>query len=105
MEYEIIISETFIEETQEIYDYIKYNLKAEQASSNLRREIQEKIEVLKHSPRIYAKLYKLDRYGRIFRRIVVSHYVILYTIIEERKQVLISHIYYGKRNYIDGGLL
>ena len=46
-----------------------------------------------------------DRTERQYRRLVVNNYVILYTIDEEEKIVYIAHIYYGGRNYLDGGLL
>lgn len=36
---------------------------------------------------------------------IVNNYVILYTINELEKIVYIAHIYYGGRNYLDGGLL
>ena len=32
-------------------------------------------------------------------------YVILYTINESKKVIYISHMFYGRRNYLDGGLL
>ena len=61
--------------------------------------------MLKESPKIYAKINKRDRLNREYRRMVIDNYVILYTIIEEDKVILISHMYYGGRNYIDGGLI
>ena len=75
MEYEIIISETCIEEIEEICDYIKKELKAEQASKRLRERVIEKISDLKKSPEIYARIEKTDREGRVYRRIVLNKYV------------------------------
>lgn len=105
MEYEIEISETCIEEIEEICKYIETDLKAEQASNRLREKIRESIRTVKNSPKMYTTIDKTDRAGREYRRIVVGNYVILYTIIEEDNVILISHIYYGGRNYIDGGIL
>lgn len=105
MEYEIVISETCLEEIEESCDYIEKVLKAEQASNRLREKIRETIRGLKDSPKIYAKIEKTDRAGRDYRRIVVDNYVIIYTVVEEDKTILISHMYYGGRNYLDGGLL
>ena len=65
----------------------------------------ETIQGLKNSPKIYAKIEKTDRAGRDYRKIVIDNYVIIYTIIEEDKAILISHMYYGGRNYLNGGLL
>ena len=52
-----------------------------------------------------TEIEKADRTERQYKRLVVNNYVILYTIDEEEKIVYIAHIYYGGRNYLDGGLL
>ena len=105
MEYEIVISDTCLEDIEENCYYIQRVLKAEQASKRLREKIIETIRILKDSPKIYAKMEKTDRAGRDYRRIVIDNYVIIYTIIEENKTILISHMYYGGKNYLDGGLI
>ena len=105
MEYEIVISDTCLEEIDETCYYIEKVLKAEQASNRLRKKIVNKIQDLKIFPKLYAKIDKKDRAGRYYRKIVINNYVIIYTIIEEDKNILISHIYYSGRNYLDGGLL
>lgn len=104
MEYEIVISDTCLEEMEENCYYIEKVLKAEQASNRLMKKIMETIQGLKNSPKIYAKIEKTDRAERDYR-IVIFNYIIIYTIIEEDKTILISHMYYGGRNYLDGGLL
>ena len=105
MEYEIVIAETCLKEIEESCDYIEKVLKAEQAANKLRQKIIEIIRGLKDSPKIYAKIDKVDRAGRDYRRIIVDNYVIIYTIIEEDKTILISHMYYSGRNYLSGELL
>lgn len=105
MEYKIVISDTCLEEIEENCDYIEKVLKAEQASNRLREKIIETIRGLKNSPKIYAIIEKTDRAGRDYRKIVIDNYVMIYTIIEEDKTILISHMYYGGRNYLAGGLL
>ena len=93
------------EEIEENCDYIKKTLKAEQASNRLRKKIMEAIKKLRKYPKIYVKIEKTDRAGRDYRRIVIDNYIMIYTIIEEDGIILISHIYYGGRNYLDGGLI
>ena len=58
MEYEIVISDTCLEEIEESCYYIEKVLKAEQASNRLRKKIMETIRGLKNSPKIYAKIKK-----------------------------------------------
>ena len=105
MEYKLQLSETYIEEIEEICNYVENNLKATEASKRLRRKIRQKILGLKYFPEMYQKIEISDRFGRNYRRMLINNYIILYIVIEEKKTVLISHIYYGRRNYIDGGYL
>ena len=105
MEYKIIISENCLEEIELICTYIEKNLKAEQASKNLRGEIIKNILRLKDPPKIFARINKTDRKGRNYRRIVINNFVLIYTIIEKDNTVLISHMYYSRRNYINGNFL
>lgn len=105
MEFEIKFSETCLEEIEKICKYIKNGLDAENASNRLRIKIMESVQRLKSSPKLYAKINKTNRNGQSYRRIVIDNFVILYVIIEEDSCILISHMYYGSRNYIDGGIL
>ena len=52
-----------------------------------------------------AKIEKVDRVKRQYRRLVVNNYIILYTVDEKEKIVYIAHIYYGGRNYLDENLI
>ena len=47
----------------------------------------------------------LEKFLKSGRKNMEYSYVILYTINELEKVVYIAHIYYGGRNYLDGGLL
>ena len=51
-------------------------------------------------PKKFAKIEKKDKLARIYRRMSVSNYVILYTIDEKEKITYIAHIYYGRKNYM-----
>ena len=84
MEYEIVISDTCLEEIEETCYYIEKVLKAEQAANRLREKIIKTIQELKDSPKIYAKIDQKDRTGRDYRRIVINNYVIIYTIMYKR---------------------
>ena len=63
--------------------------------------MEESIQSLKHSPKLYAEIDKSDELKRIYRRIVIKNFVILYTIDENNSFVYVSHMYYGGRNYLD----
>lgn len=101
MEYDIVISDTCLKEIEDICEYIEKTLNEKTASNKLRKKIRESIKRIKQFPKIYAKIEKQDRQKREYRRKVVGNYIILYTIIEENKVILISHVYYGRKDYIN----
>lgn len=105
MEYRVKLTDQFLDEFEEICDYISNKLKNIDASNRLREKVIYNILLLENSPRMCTEIEKADRIERQYRRLVVNNYVILYTIDEEEKIVYIAHIYYGGRNYLDGGLL
>lgn len=98
--YEIEFTEDCRDEIREIYEYISENLDAQMAAKNLMKKMRDAVMNLKENPEIYMKIERKDRNKRDFRRLVVNNYVILYTIDEDKKIVYISHMYYGKRNYL-----
>ena len=101
MEYRIKLSQNFLTELEEIFEYIEKDLKAPLAANRLRYRIMIIIQRLKDSPKIYSKINNTDRFGRVYRRFLVDNYAILYTIIQEDNVILISHIYYGGKNYLN----
>lgn len=105
MEYRVKLTDQFLEEFEEIIDYISRQLKNIDASNRLMEKVKNNILLLENSPRMYIGTEKTDRTERQYRRMIVNNYVILYTIDELKKMVYIAHIYYGGRNYLDGGLL
>ena len=105
MEYRVKLTDQFLDEFEEICDYISNKLKNIDASNRLREKVIYNILLLENSPRMCTEIEKADRTELQYRRLVVNNYVILYTIDEEEKIVYIAHIYYGGRNYLDGGLL
>ena len=105
MEYRVKLTDQFLDEFEEICDYISNKLKNIDASNRLREKVIYNIFLLENSPRMCIEIENVDRAERQYRRLVINNYVILYTIDEEQKIVYIAHIYYGGRNYLDGGLL
>ena len=105
MEYRLKLTEQFLGEFEEICAYISNKLKNIDASNRLREKAIYNILLLENSPRMCTEIEKVDRTERQYRRMIINNYVILYTIDEPEKIVYIAHIYYGGRNYLNGGLL
>lgn len=98
--YEIEFTEDARDEIREIYEYISKNLINEDAAKRLMSKMRKNVMDLAESPKIYVKTEKKDRMKREFRRMVVDNFVILYIIDEDKKTIYISHMYYGRRNYL-----
>ena len=105
IKYKVIITPTAYKEINRIYDYILIDLYAEKAAKKLMRKVEEIIQLLKYSPKIYAEIEKFDELKKQYRRIIIKNFVILYTIDEYNKVVYISHMYYSGRNYLNNDLL
>ena len=105
MEYSIKLTDEFLNEVDAICDYITNILKAPDASNRLREKVMYNVLLLEESPKIFTEIEKIDNEKRIYRRIPVNNYVILYTIDENNKTIYVAHIYYGGRNYLDNNLL
>lgn len=104
MEYKVKLTDQFLDEFEEICDYISNKLKI-QMLKQIKRKVIYNILLLENSPRMCTEIEKVNRTEKQYRRMIVTNYVILYTINELEKVVYIAHIYYGGRNYLDGGLL
>ena len=98
--YKIIFTDEFDEEIQQIYDYISKNLKEKEIADRFISKVYGRIEDLKIFPKMYMKIEKMDRLHNEYHRIVVNNYIVLYTVDELNQKVIISHIYYKRKNYL-----
>ena len=58
IKYKVIITPTAYKEINGIYDYILIDLYAEKAAKTLMRKVEEIIQQLKYSQKIYAEIEK-----------------------------------------------
>lgn len=100
-EYEVHFTEECIREIKKVYAYIKENLYAEKAAERIMNKIEEFTSNLVYAPRIYAEIDKYKGTKKIYRRIVIDNYVLLYTIDEDKRKVYVAHMYYGGSDYIN----
>lgn len=100
MNYNIQLTNEFLEEFEDICYYISKKLKATNASNRLRRKVVNNILLLEKNPKIYVEIEKVKQVERTYRRMNINNYVVLYTIDEKEKIVYVSHIYYNRRNYM-----
>ena len=100
--YKIIFTEIAEIELNYIYDYISKTFLSENVAKKLMKKIEEstlRLEVFPESCSI-ADGYKIN--GIQYRKLIVDNYILLYNIEEGKKQVNIIHVFYGRRNYLNG---
>ena len=99
--YKVEFTEECAVEIRKVYNYIRDDLSARNSSNKIMERIEEFITNLSYAHRMYAEIDKYSNTKRIYRRIILNNYVLLYTIDEERHKVFISHMYHGKTDYLN----
>ncbi len=99
--YEVEFTQECTNEIKKIYKYIRDVLCNEIAAKRLMKKLEEYVSDLSYSPRLYVEIEKYKGTKKVYRRMVVNKYVVLYNIDEEKKKVFIAHMFYGGSDYIN----
>ncbi len=97
--YELVLTDMAKEELNEIYDYISSHLQATNAAKKLMEKIENNFLLLEQNPYSCVEV-TIKPHNDIYRRLVIDNYIALYEIIEDKKQVVIYRVIYGKRDYL-----
>lgn len=90
-----MFSKPATQDLREIGYYIKYNLNNHSACQRILNDIYQKI----YSLDIFPERYKVIRIrGKKFRKVLVDHYAIVYTVIKEFKLISIERVLYSARD-------
>lgn len=98
--YKIIFTDSAKEEMQNIFDYISEKLNNKLVADSLMNRIEIVLLRLKQMPFLTTKVH-IKPQNKIYRRLVINNYIILYKIEEEKKQVIIHRVLYGRRDYLN----
>ena len=98
--YEIILTDFAKTEINDIFEYIAKKLNNKIAADILMGGIEDMLLELKYNPYIAAKIHIKPR-DEIYRRLVINNYVIIYQIDENKKEVIIYRVLYGRRDYLN----
>ncbi len=84
-----------------IYRYISEGLFATSAATNILERIEKEIVRLREF--LFSCNYVADEYLRNkgYRKLIVDNYIVFYLIKEEKDQVIIMRVLYGKQKYED----
>ena len=99
--YNLEFTVSYKKDTKKIYNYIKQKLQNEIAAKNLMNKVEKYTNELKYSPHAYREIERTNSKRKAFRKIKINNYILLYTVDEDKKQVTVSHMFYGRSNYIN----
>lgn len=97
--YKVQLVGTFKEDLRNIYNYIYQVLQEPLVAKRLIHKIRQEMKILETSPYGCQKIYVKPQ-NELYRRLIIGKYIVLYQINEEQKEVLVSRIFYGKRDYL-----
>ena len=96
-DYELIITETALADTQRIYKYISKHLKNTPAANKLRSKFIDAFQSLTYMPERNPAC-QLSPYEKLLHRVLISNYYIYYLIEKEAKTVSVIRIMHTKQN-------
>lgn len=97
--YQIKFTPIASEDLAGIYHYISKELHAEGAAVNLMEKIEEGVMRLKDYP--FSCNYVDDEFlkKKGYRKLIINNYIVFYLVDEDKEQVNIMRILYGRQEY------
>lgn len=99
--YNVILSLEARADIREIVRYIARELREPSTAEHMLDRIEEAIASLESMPEKYALVSDEYLASLGIRMVTVKKYIIFYTVEHSKKEVNISRVLYGKRNWID----
>ena len=98
-EYETFFTRKAYGDLRSIYQYIKEELQNTSSAIKMIDDIEKKIKVLKEFPLTGSMVQDIGLQAKGYRKLVINNYIALYTVNDQKKEVHIIRIFYGKRDY------
>ena len=95
VEFKIKYDDDAILELEDVYIYIKNELKEERIAQKTVKKITGKIHILKDFPFAYKLINKTKNFE--YRKLIIKNYIIIYKINLKEKEINILHIYNQKQ--------
>ncbi len=93
-------SKKAINDLEEFYDYIKYELKNAEAAKNIISGINLKLDSIKDFPQAGSKLLFLDNIDSGYRYIRYTNYLVFYSL-NQNDEIFVERILYSGRDYMN----
>lgn len=97
--YKLVFAPEFARDLDSTFEYISHVLCADKAANELMKEIDDSIMNLKNMPYMYPECNEpLKSLG--YRKIVVKNYILIYEVDDEKKNINLLRIFYGRSDYM-----
>ena len=94
-----VFAPEFARDLDSTFEYISHVLCADKAAKELMKEIDDSIMNLKNMPYMYPECNEpLKSLG--YRKIVVKNYILIYEVDDEKKNINLLRIFYGRSDYM-----
>jgi toxin ParE1/3/4 len=97
--YKILFTRTAHEDLRSIYKYIREEFLNINSAIKIVSKIEERIGVLKEFPLTGSPVQEAILASKGYRKLIIHEYLALYTVDEQKKEVRIIRVIYGKRDY------
>lgn len=99
--YTIKVAPKAFDDLDEIYSYISHELDNEGAADNLLEKLETSIMRLKEFPFSGSFVRDETLKDKGYRKLIVDNYIAFYLVKEEKKQILVMRVLYGRQKYQD----
>ena len=101
IKYELILTDKARLDLEDIYYYISKSLMADKAAENLINKIENSILRLENMPESCNIIIGLKEKNKVYRKLIINNYIVIYRIDETNLKVYIIRIVYGGKNYLN----
>lgn len=99
--YEILVTQTFNKDLNEIVYYISHNFDEPFTATKLLDDVESTVSSLSSMPYRNRLAYDLYLKSKEFRKSIIKNYIIFYKIYEYNKTVILHRILHARQNWID----
>jgi len=99
MAYKAVKSPDFMQDVDEIVGYIARTLASPSAAASLFDGLDREVALLEEQPKTRPLSRDSFLAARGYRKSVMGNYLMLYRVDDEKKLVLLVHLFYGGRDY------
>ena len=95
--YNVLISNKYLEDVEDIFSYIASTLCNVDAALNLKEKLNIEIEKLTHYPFVNSPIETKQNYLFEYRKVKIGNYYMLYYV--ENMTIIIARLIYAKRDF------